>query len=126
MYCDGQRRAPRGQARMYQGQYDNAKNCARQRDIDWQFTYYTWIEWWGSDIQNRGPYLGQLVMARNGDCGPYHPDNVRKATCSENLSEANKGKTKSAEHIEKYKQSAWARRGKKEKEATYGRHTSHH
>ena len=40
-------------------------------------------------------------MARNGDAGPYHKDNVRKATCSENCSEANKNKAKSPEHVQK-------------------------
>ena len=33
-------------------------------------------------------------MARHNDVGPYHPDNVRKATCNENCSEANIGKSK--------------------------------
>ena len=28
-------------------------------------------------------------MARTGDIGPYHPDNVRKATVSENTNERN-------------------------------------
>jgi hypothetical protein len=33
-------------------------------------------------------------MARHGDTGPYHLDNVRKATCSENIKESNiKNKT---------------------------------
>jgi hypothetical protein len=112
MYCDGNRRAPRGQARLYQGQYDNAKQCAKQRGIDWQFTYATWTAWWSEDITKRGPYKGQLVMARHNDVGPYHPNNVRKATCQENGREGQLGKPKSIEQIEKYKQSAWAQRGK--------------
>ncbi len=103
MYCDGQRRAPRGQARLYQGQYDNAKYCAKERGIEWLFTYDTWTEWWGEDITKRGPYRGQLVMARHGDVGPYHPDNVRKATCSENCSEANKGRVDTPERVAKFK-----------------------
>ena len=87
MYCDGKKKAPNGQARKYQSQYDNAKQCAKQRNIAWQFTYDEWIAWWGDDIVNRGPRKGQLVMARHKDTGPYHPTNVRKATCSENCSE---------------------------------------
>lgn len=79
-------------AKLYRSQYHNARYCAKERNIDWQFTYDTWIEWWGDDIVNRGPYKGQLVMARNGDIGPYHPDNVTKKTCNENCSEGNKGK----------------------------------
>jgi hypothetical protein len=113
MYCDGKRRAPRGQARLYQTQYDNARyHAIHIRNIEWQFTYDTWVEWWGEDINKRGPYKGQLVMARNGDVGPYAPDNVRKATCTENCSEANKGKVKTPEHIAKFKMSAWCQRGK--------------
>ena len=114
MYCDGKRRAPRGQARLYQGPYDNAKNCARERGIDWQFTYETWCAWWGEDINRRGPYRHQLVMARNGDTGPYHPDNVHKKSASDNCREGQLVKPKSSTQIEKYKQSAWARRGQKE------------
>jgi hypothetical protein len=71
--------------------YNTQRRGAIKRNIEWHFTFDSWIEWWGSDIINRGPKTGQLVMARNGDTGPYHPDNVRKATCNENCSEGNKG-----------------------------------
>ena len=108
------KRSPNGQARKYQTQYDNAKQCARDRKIEWQFTYDVWVEWWGEDIINRGPRKGQLVMARHGDTGPYHPDNVRKATCSENCSEANKGKPKTKEHVEKVQAILAMRRKEKE------------
>jgi hypothetical protein len=80
-------RNPRGQAKQYYVQYANARRCAKERNIEWQFTYDTWIEWWGTDIANRGCRKGQLVMARNGDIGPYHPDNVRKTTCNDNYKE---------------------------------------
>jgi len=46
-------------------------------------------------------------MARNGDQGPYHPDNVRKKTASENCSEGQLGKPKSPEQIAKYRESRW-------------------
>jgi hypothetical protein len=82
------KRSPNGHARKYQTQYDNAKyHAIHIRNIDWQFTYDTWVEWWGEDITKRGPYKGQLVMARNGDIGPYHPDNVHKVTSTENHKE---------------------------------------
>ena len=58
------------------------------RNIDWHFTYESWLEWWGDDIVNRGNKSGQLVMARKGDIGPYHPDNVVKITCNENHSQS--------------------------------------
>jgi hypothetical protein len=67
------------------------RSGARSRGIDWHFTFEEWLAWWGDDIEQRGHYSGQLVMARYGDIGPYHPDNVRKLTCNENCSEGNKG-----------------------------------
>ena len=63
---------------------------ARNRNIEWHFTFESWLAWWGDDIANRGNRSGQLVMARIGDTGPYHPDNVRKITCNENHAEAHK------------------------------------
>jgi len=76
----------------YNNQYIAQKANAKYRNIDWQFTYDEWIEWWGEDITNRGRKNGQLVMARHNDSGAYHPNNVRKALVCENSSEANKGK----------------------------------
>ena len=76
----------------YKQKYNCQKNMAKKRNIDFQFTYEEWLAWWGDDIVNRGKSKGQLVMARIGDQGPYHPDNVVKKTCSENASEGNKGK----------------------------------
>ena len=74
-------------------QYYNQRYAAiNRRNIEWHFTYESWLAWWGDDIVNHGPGKDQLVMARHGDIGPYHPDNVRKATNSENCSEATKGK----------------------------------
>lgn len=64
----------------------------------------------GEDIIYRGPYKGQLVMARHGDIGPYHPDNVRKATSGENNSEAHKGKIITSETRAKM---SIAKKGKK-------------
>ena len=68
--------------------YNNQKTHAKLRGIDWQFTYESWLIWWGDDLVNRGKNPDQLCMARFNDTGPYHPDNVRKATTSENSSEA--------------------------------------
>ena len=70
--------------------YYTQKSGANARGIEWHFTYETWLEWWGDDIHNRGNKSGQLVMARKGDTGPYHPDNVIKITANENHSQAHK------------------------------------
>jgi len=97
--------------------YYSQKCAARQRDIEWHFTYESWIAWWGNDIVNRGRQQGQLVMARLGDTGPYHPDNVYKATTKENHNEAHLGKPahnkgKSASEQTKQKMSI-SRKGRK-------------
>lgn len=72
----------------YKLAYNSQKCAAGKRGIDWQFTYETWLAWWGDDIVNRGRCLGQLCMARYNDTGPYHPDNVKKITHADNVREA--------------------------------------
>lgn len=81
--------------------YHATKSDAKRRGIEWQFTFESWLDWWGSDIVNRGPGPGQLVMARTGDIGPYHPSNVRKATTAENQNEAHLGKKRTPEQVER-------------------------
>jgi hypothetical protein len=71
--------------------YNTQRRGAIARGIEWQFTFDEWVDWWGDDIINRGHHKGKLVMARHGDRGPYHPNNVRKALAEENCSEGNKG-----------------------------------
>lgn len=118
MYCDGKKKAPNGHARKYQMHYDNAKFCAKERNIAWQFTYDEWVAWWGDDIVNRGPYKHQLVMARNGDIGPYHPGNVHKKTASENCREGQVGRVDTPQRVERYR--ATRARNKALKEAIHG------
>lgn len=77
------------QTKKYYLAYKNQKWLAKNyRNIEWHFTYESWLAWWGDDIVNRGKGKDKLVMARYGDQGPYHPDNVRKATHGENITEA--------------------------------------
>ena len=91
-------RATWGSKRPFQRQYQMHRWNAKHRNIDWQFTYDTWIEWWGEDITKRGYGKEKLCMARNGDVGPYSPDNCKKITHSENVIEAQKGRLRSKEH----------------------------
>lgn len=109
-------RNKKGNPKKYYNQYYNAYTCAKQRGIEWHFTYESWIEWWGDDIVKRGPYKGQLVMARNNDIGPYHPDNVYKSTSSDNCSIAviryRNDAEKEKQRVEAFKQTPWAQRGK--------------
>ena len=69
--------------------FDEQKNRAKRNKIEWHFTFEEWVDWWGDDIDKRGTSKDSLVMARTGDIGPYHPNNVRKATVSENVNERN-------------------------------------
>ena len=85
--------------------YFSQRCQAKKRGIDWNFTFESWLDWWGDDILKRGRKQGQLVMARTGDTGAYHPDNVRKATVEENLSEGSKGRIMSVEHRQKLSES---------------------
>jgi hypothetical protein len=89
----------------YNHEYHRQKDGARRRNIDWQFTYDTWIEWWGSDIVYRGKGPGKLVMSRNGDTGPYSIENCKKITHSQNCSDGQKGKPKPLGFAAKARQS---------------------
>ncbi len=62
---------------------------AKRRGILFQFSFEEWWAWWQVDNrwEHRGPRKGQYCMARRGDAGPYHPDNVYCATNEENARE---------------------------------------
>lgn len=90
-------RAPWNSKRPFQRQYQVHRHNAKTRGIDWNFTYDTWIEWWGEDVVNRGHSKGKLVMARNGDTGPYSPENCQKLTHGQNASDGRTGYVMSEE-----------------------------
>lgn len=71
----------------YKAFKDQRAKAIKERGIEWHFTFDEWLDWWGDDIVNRGREKGKLVMARYNDTGPYHPDNVKKITVSENARE---------------------------------------
>jgi hypothetical protein len=85
----------------FKGAYGSQKRSALRRGIGWDFTYDTWLEWWGEDITKRGRGSNDLCMARTGDTGPYAPWNVRKAKMAENISEALTGKPRRDETKQK-------------------------
>jgi hypothetical protein len=58
--------------------YNSQKANAKRRGIEWQFTFETWLKFWGDDLYKRGQGHDRLCMQRFGDAGPYHPDNCRK------------------------------------------------
>ena len=69
--------------------YNNSKQDAKRRGIEWLFTFESWVEWWLTDNRyaNRGRGGTKFVMARHGDEGPYAPWNVRCATWVDNCAE---------------------------------------
>jgi hypothetical protein len=108
----------------YIKQYNQQKVNAKHRNIEWQFTYDEWIEWWGEDIEKRGKKKGSLCMARKGDEGPYHPDNCYKSLFEKNTFDAHYGKLKGPQPKELVERRAAMTRGKpnlKIKEALTGR-----
>jgi hypothetical protein len=65
------------------------KRAASKRGIPWEFTFESWVEFWGEDFARRGcSGPDSLCMARLGDTGPYAPWNVEKATLAQNTMEA--------------------------------------
>lgn len=66
-----------------------AKADAKRRGIPFLFTFEEWWEFWGQDDRwsRRGRGGDNLVMARNGDTGPYAPWNVHCCTYAENQAE---------------------------------------
>ena len=65
--------------------YLDQRAKAHSRGIDWEFTFDSWIAWWGEDFDKRGRDGTELVMARRGDTGPYSIENVTKITARQNL-----------------------------------------
>lgn len=66
---------------------------AAKRGIGWQLTLWEWWSIWQESAHwgDRGRQVGNFVMARHGDVGPYAVGNVSIVTTSQNLSEANLG-----------------------------------
>ena len=77
--------------------YTTQRKSARERGIGWEFTFETWWAVWDASGKwsQRGRLLGEYVMARHGDVGPYSPSNVSIVTNTENVREA---RTREAAH----------------------------
>ncbi len=65
------------------------KGNAYMRKIPWQFKLWEWWTVWeqSGKWSLRGRHLGEYVMARINDAGPYSPSNVKITTCTENILE---------------------------------------
>ena len=86
----------------YKRYYEQTKKV-ESRNIEWQFTFETWLDWWGDDLHLRGNRKDDLCMCRYQDSGPYHPDNCYKDTMANNSRDKFKHKPMSAEHRAKIK-----------------------
>ena len=69
--------------------YQDQKSSAKQRGIDWLFTFEKWVRWWEKQLgpdwfSKRGHRSGQYVMARKNDKGPYAWWNVICITANQN------------------------------------------
>lgn len=76
-------------SRAVQAFHDHRRR-ARALGIPFLFGFLEWWEWWQVDGRWKRRGNGRpdsLVMARNGDVGPYSPENVRCVTQSENQTE---------------------------------------
>ena len=69
------------------GRYAAQKSRSVSRGIDWLFTFESWWAMWEPHWDNRGTGVNDLQMCRNGDSGPYSPENCRIDYFRNNLSE---------------------------------------
>lgn len=69
--------------------YVEHRRNAIYRQIGWEITFPQWMKIWQDsgkwELRGRGQ---GYCMARIGDTGPYHPDNVEIKTCGENFSDS--------------------------------------
>jgi hypothetical protein len=78
----------------------NHRHGARaSRGIDFHFTYEEWVAWWKQHLgsgwfEKRGRCVGQYVMARIGDKGPYASWNVKCILHTENIREGARGQNR--------------------------------
>lgn len=64
--------------------FQHQQSGAQRRGIKWQLTFQQWLEWWGVDLDRRGPHYDQLGMCRFADRGPYALDNIYKGYPKDN------------------------------------------
>jgi hypothetical protein len=64
--------------------YCKQRREAGRRGIGWRLTFEQWLDWWGNDLDRRGPHYDELGMCRFGDVGPYALDNIYKGTPKQN------------------------------------------
>lgn len=73
-----------------QGKFYQQRIQAKQRGIRWELSFDEWWDIWqrSGKWQQRGCRVGQYVMARPSDAGPYSATNVVICTSTENRKQA--------------------------------------
>ena len=87
--------------------YHAHKCVARQRKVEFDLTFDDWYTIWinSGHYPNRGAGKGKYVMSRVNDIGPYKVGNVFIQPFEKNISDAKKGKCKTQEHINNWRES---------------------
>ncbi len=82
--------------------YHSQKKGAKERGIEWLFTFDTWLEGWIASgyWELRGRNKGKYQMCRKDDEGPYSPDNVYYDTTENNGLFAHEKQKRSQQWVE--------------------------
>lgn len=64
--------------------FSSQKRGAARRGVGWELTFQQWLDWWGEDLDRRGPGIDQLQMQRKLDTGPYALGNISKGHPKQN------------------------------------------
>lgn len=78
--------------------YYQHKSTAKARGIEFLFTFEEWRAMWEPYWENRGLGSDEFCMCRNGDIGPYSPENCRIDTHRNNKKEYRESKSKEEEN----------------------------
>ena len=70
--------------------YNVHKAQAKHRGIDFELSFDQWLSIWNASgqLENRGKKIGQYVMSRKNDIGPYSVNNVFIQQTSANIRDA--------------------------------------
>ena len=87
--------------------YHRHKCVAKQRNVPFELTYDEWIIIWteSGKYDMMGSGNGKYCMSRQNDIGPYSVNNVFIQLHTENQIQGVKGRKKTKQHIDNWRQS---------------------
>jgi hypothetical protein len=87
--------------------YHRHKCVAKQRKVPFELSYNEWITIWleSGKYDMMGSGKGKFCMSRCNDVGPYSIDNVFIQLHTDNQIQGVKGRKKTIQHIENWRQS---------------------